>query len=807
MKVSLNGEWKLSSKILKNSLTVTVPGSVINDLFINGIIEEPYYRDNDEKILSYMDNAFIYERDFEIKDNDLNNRINLCFMGLDTVSDVYLNDKLILSSHNMHRRFELNINNSLLIGKNHLKVILKSSLEFIKNESKKTTHGFMQMSYSVPGYIHIRKAHAMYGWDWGPQMPDAGIWRDVYLEIIEKAKIENVEVRQKTTSSLSKVEVNVKNYKIDDKAKVIVTISKDEFRIIKEDNIKELNEFSFEITNPKLWNVNGYGEQHLYLMNVKIVKDNIIIDEYQEKIGLRDIKIQREIDQYGTSFTVIVNDQKIFVKGSDYIIEDSILPRSNDERTKFLLNSAAECYQNTIRVWGGALYPKNYFYELCDELGLLVWQDLMFACGYYNMENDDFVNEIKEEIIDNLKRIRNHACLLLVCGNNENEKAVEWGIPDIEYTKKWYLYQYEDLIPKIVKEVVPDIFYWPSSPSSGGGFDKPDDDSRGDMHYWGVWHNNEPIENYRHQFPRMMSEFGMQSFPSMKTIQSFSKEEDLNITSYVMERHQKNTNSNLRIMYYIGMMFKYPKEFEDIVYLSQIVQAKAFKYCVEHLRRNYGRCMGSIYWQLNDCWPVISWSTIDYYNRFKASQYFSKKFYAPILLSIEENMNDSTAIISCTNETKNDLFGKVEWKLCDFFGNVIKKGDEVASVNSFSVNKLIDLKFKLTKEEKRNYFLYVKYITNNGCFTSEVNFEHEKFLNLVKPNINYELIKNNDEYQLKLISNTYAMYVEVEAKNIDLYLSDNYFNLYPNEEKIVTFKSKEKISKEDLCIRTLVDCE
>ena len=819
MRKSLNGNWQLNSKWLIakgfKDLKAIVPGSIYKDLLKHKLIDEPYYRANEAKMLDYMKDDYAYSRFITISKADLKKEINLVFLGLDTVAEIYLNDKLVAKTYNMHRRYRFNVNEFVHEGKNSLKVVIKSCLEFIKEEDKKNTHQLMNMQYAVKGYANIRKAHCMFGWDWGPQMPDGGIWRDCFLEVIDKGRIDDVLVYQDTSLDKSILKIKVNNHLLAKNVKVVVSLKNGDDFYELEDIAKETNEFKLEVNQPKLWYPVGYGNQPLYDLEVKLVKGKEV-DTYFERLGLRKMEIKRIPDQFGESFTVCVNGQDVFIKGSDYIIEDNILNNKDINHTKFLLKAALEGNQNCLRVWGGALYPSDDFYKLCDEAGILIWQDLMFACGFYNMENEDFVKEIKAEIIDNVKRIHNHPCLMLICGNNENETAaLNWNIPSFEYTTKWYLYQYEDLIPSLVKEVAPDLFYWPSSPSSGGGFDDPNSDNRGDMHYWGVWHGNEPIEDYRKIYPRMLSEFGMQSFPCMKTINAFTLPKDRNIYSYVMERHQKNRSANQKIMNYIGSMFKYPKDLEYIAYVSQLIQAEAVRYCVEHLRRNYPRCMGSIYWQLNDCWPVASWSSIDYYDRYKALQYYSKHFYAPILVSIEENNSASldythsdgkqTARIVLTNESKDDLSGAYIWMLCDFDGNILKQGSGKVEASKYSAKEIANLEFNLSFEEQINTYLKVEVDIDGKVYNNYSSFVRDKYLDLKKPDIKYYLENKDDTYYLHLKADTYTKYVWVDLKKDDCIFSDNFFNLEKGEEKIISFKINKNIKERDIKIINLVD--
>ena len=818
MRRSLSGEWILNSSLPGvKDLKVKVPGSIYNDLFLNKLIEEPYYRANEAKMLQYMKYDYSYSRIFRINKDDLDKEVSLYFLGLDTITEIYVNDELVLNTYNMHRRYRVLINDYIRSGNNKLTIVIKSCLDYIEEEYKKNTHELMNMSYAVKGYATIRKAHCMFGWDWGPQMPDGGIWRDLFLEIIDKGRIENVKVFQDTTKASSHIKVHIENHLLKDDMKVMFSFKRGSYIHQETKYASPTNVFEFIVEKPELWWPIGYGAQNLYELSVHLIDNGMIVDKHTESIGLRKMEVVRQDDLYGTSFTIRVNGKPIFIKGSDYIIEDNILPRTSIERTKYLLNAVIEGNQNCLRIWGGALYPSDEFYNLCDEYGILIWQDLMFACGYYNMENLHFVNEIKEEIIDNVNRFHNHASIVLICGNNENETAANnWHIPEEEYTKKWYLYQYEEFIPSILREVAPDIFYWPSSPSSGGGFKDPNSDKMGDMHYWGVWHNDEPIENYRLYYPRMMSEFGMQSFPSPKTINEFTLKEDRNIFSYVMERHQKNKSANQKIINYIGSMFKYPKDLENISYLSQVIQAEAVRYCVEHLRRNYPRCMGSIYWQLNDCWPVASWSSIDYYGRYKALQYYSKKFYNPVLLSIEESNTQSTdylqnegtqtANIYLTNETNNSLSGRYLVELLDLEGNLIEYSESDFEVQPFSSTKLLTKTYSLSLDNQMNSVLRVRlYGSDKNVYESSVSFVRDKYLKLKKPKIEYALSKDKDLYTLKLSSNAFSKYVFLDLKDKDVIFSDNYFNMFKDETKVITFKSNEEITTKDIVVKSLTD--
>lgn len=809
MIIALDGKWKLNSSFLEEDLEVNVPGSIYNDLITNGLLEDPYYRDNEKRSIECIMHDYHYNRTFVINAEQLQNNILLCFDGIDTVSEIYINDVFAFETHNMHRRYQFPINEFIHEGENKLDVRIKPAIDFMNEEAKKCNYEYMQMYYAIKNYIFIRKAHCMFGWDWGPQLPDGGIFRKCYLKIQNTSMIEDVEVFQNVNleKNYANLTFNIKNYKKNNETLLFEFYDGRRLLYSKEMPVSEEQKVNLSIQRPKLWMPAGYGKPNLYTVRVKVLSDGNVVDEKTLKIGIRKVEIVREKDVYGESFTVRVNGVNVFLKGSNYIIEDNILPRRNKERTRTLLLDAINCNHNCIRVWGGAFFPEDYFYDLCDELGLLVWQDLMFACSYYDVDNPDFMNEIKLEIVDNLTRIRNHPSIILICGNNENEKAIDWEVPDVKKAMEGYLYQYEDYIKKIVNETVPYLFYWPSSPSSGGGFDLPDDESRGDMHYWGVWHEDEPITDYRKHYPRLLSEFGLQSFPSMKTIRSFAEEEDLNIFSYVMECHQKNKTANDKIVKYTSQMFKFPKNLTEQVYLSQLIQSEGVRYCVEHLRRNYGRCMGAIYWQLNDCWPVASWSSIDYFGRYKALQYASRKFYAPILLSLEENREKQSYKINVQNDTKDVFEGYIEIRALDLDGNIkhIKTMD--TTVDSYSSKYLDEVTFNYNLEERQNLIVFATLFDKEGKVVSEndCTLVPDKHLNLRKTSYELELSKDGNKYTLTISTNKVAKFVEISFEKYDFKLSDNYFNLYPTYKKIITFESNDELTLDDIQVKSLVD--
>jgi beta-mannosidase len=588
----------------------------------------------------------------------------------------------------MHRTWEYEVSDILLPGENTREVHIASPLKVIRTaDAREALAGTRD---AMRGFPHIRKAHCMYGWDWGPRLPDAGIWRGISLIGFGSARITDMRIRQKHVDGCVFVKVTVLP---ESNAGLQVTMTDPDGHTL----LLQPGEWT-PVTDPQLWWPNGLGAQPLYTVRATVNNGLAVVEAVVKRIGLRTLTVAREKDEWGESFAQSVNGVHFFAMGADYIPMDNILSRVTPERTRRLLEQCVAANYNTVRVWGGGYYPDDFFYDICDELGLVVWQDFMFACAAYRL-TPEFDASIRAEFSDNIRRIRHHACLGLWCGNNE----VEW-FHDLGFAKEDprsradYTKIFEYILPKILKEEDPDTLYWPSSPSSGGCFDKPNDPNRGDAHYWEVWHGVKPFTDYRNHYFRYVSEFGFQSFPSMKTVESFTLPEDRNIFSRVMETHQRNSGANGLILLYLSRTFRYPGKLDDLIYLSQILQAEAIRYGVEHWRRNRGRCMGALYWQLNDCWPVASWSSLDYFGRWKALHYAAKRFFAPVMISCQETGEttgrvavtdepapfETKARLCVTNETREAVSGTVCWQLRDASSAVIESGSAPLTVPPLS---------------------------------------------------------------------------------------------------------------------------
>jgi beta-mannosidase len=807
----LHGTWTLSSPSLAIACEGMVPGSIYGDLLRNNLMEDPFYRDNEFKVCALMEHDFSYQRTFEIDTIDDSLQTVLVCEGLDTLAQVYLNKKHIASTNNMHRTYRIDVTNLLRVGVNHIRIDILSPIQFMKQKEQERTYPLFQNKDTIKGYIHLRKGSSMMGWDWGPKLPDGGIWRSIYLETVHQARIESLMIHQihQEENVLLRIAPQLVT-RVEAPLDLLCIIKDSQGSIVHSSMFPVIGTPSFDVMihDAKKWYPCGYGAQELYTIDCMLFSNGVKIDEQFKRIGLREITVKRQEDIYGQSFTFVCNGIEIFARGANYIPEDNLLSRTNKLLTLDLLTLAKEASHNMIRVWGGGIYPEDYFYDICDELGLLVWQDLMFACSVYDMDDLDFVETMKVEIIDNLKRIRHHACLALICGNNENETAIEhWNVPSLERSKEYYIRHYVTTIQPIVSTYAPHVVYWVSSPSSGKTpFEGSNSDHFGDMHYWGVWHNNEPIHYYRHYFPRFMSEFGIQSFPSLRTVESFTKEMDRNIFSYVMEVHQKNNTANDKILNYIGKMFQYPKDFNSLLYVSQLIQAEGIRYGVEHWRRHRGQCMGAIYWQLNDCYPVASWSSIDYFHRPKALYYHSKKFFSDVLISIEETPNQAN--IHLSNESLQEIRGVFHLEWMDVDGMIIEERSHEVTIPAQTSFIVEHFSTTLEYHQLMDKVLVVEFVEKSGQRVSnQVSFVPDKHLSLKKPQIKTLVHLENQTLTIELSTDTLAKYVEIGHNFKDIRANDQYFHLFPDKPILIEIPWKDSVEEfiHGLQLRSLVD--
>ncbi len=791
-----------------------VPGSVFSALIEAGILPEPYYRENERvvKVASYFD--YEYRVQFSVPKTILKEeKVELGFEGIDTLGEIFLNGLPVGHTSNMHHSYMFDIKRILSLGENQLSILLRSPSRFAEQQHARlplrSPHG------SMVGSAYLRKAHYMFGWDWGPQLPDMGIWKPVYLRAYSHPLISEVRFRQEHEKSRVLLGITVWIEGVS-KNENVVEVELEEptgDRMIMQEQVSNQKvDFQIVLSKPALWYPNGFGKQPLYRIFVRLRKQREVLDEKVYRIGLRRIVLDRSLDRNGRSFRFLVNGIPIFIKGSDFIPMDNILSRQTPERIHTLVEDCAQAHFNMIRIWGGGTYPEEALLDACDEQGILVWQDLMFACMLYEL-NPEFLESIRQEVTEQVKRIRHRACLALWCGNNE----IEWMMQEGRFNaflnpklKADYYRLFECVLPDLVRSLDPVTPYWGSSPSSGYDSDDPNDARCGDMHYWEVWHALKPFSAYRTVLPRFMSEFGIQSFPTLPTIESFTEPGDRNIFSPVMESHQKNTGANGRIFHYIGETFRFPKDFRSLVYLSQLVQAEGIRCGVEHWRRHRDVCGGTLYWQLNDCWPGASWSSIDYYGRWKALHYSARRFFAPILMSlVEDGFRISFHV---TNDTTEIFEGTCRWKLCLNTGECLKEDTFSITIFPFTSCKFEELDIskalsdKISVDWERRIFL--RYVfedkVGNVLQQDSILFVKPKYFEWTPVHIRWEL--NEDSSIMILKSSGYTKFVELSTRKREIRFQDNFFDLYPEEERTIRILGRgTELKREDILIFSIFD--
>ncbi len=794
--VNLGGAWRMREADSETWHSAHVPGSVYADLMADGTMPDPFWRENELDAFERMKKDYVYQRAFTVTEAQLAHaHVELVCEGLDTLAHVSLNGREIAFADNMHITWVWNVKEQLHAGENTLEIRFDSPILYCAKKAEEAPG--WESSDATPGFRHLRKAHCMFGWDWGPRLPDAGIWRPIFLRTWDAARLENALMLQAHHDGV--VDVTIRPEIAGESAwSAEITAPDGEVIIIPETTAAEQ---VITIEHPQLWWPNGLGKQPLYRVTVRLATG----DTRTWRIGLRTMTVSREKDEWGEEFCHVVNGMKVFAMGADYIPEDNILARVTPERTRRLLEDCKAANFNAIRVWGGGYYPDDAFYDICDELGLLVWQDLMYACAFYDL-TPDFERSIRVETHQNVARLRHHASLALICGNNEMEMFMAGANSALINHRTWefvptyphhitdYVKMFEYILPAIVKETAPQTYWWPASPSSGGNFDAPNDENRGDNHYWDVWHGEKPFTEYRKFFFRYASEFGFQSFPCLKSVKQFTLPDDRNIFSRVMERHQRNQAANGKILSYLSQTFRYPNSFDDLLYASQLMQAEAIRYGVEHWRRNRGRCMGAIIWQLNDIWPVASWASIDYYGRWKALHYAAKRFFAPVMISAEEEgeLSQNPKIneyhpapleksfrLNVCNETLRDVTGEVVWALRAPDGEIVRQNQQTLTIPAMSA-KWLD-KVDCADASLTGHYVSFAFVMDNVAVSEGTCiFCSPKHFEFVNPRLTVETRGDT----LVVTSHAYAKQVWLESEDADLLLDDNAFDMNPDTKVV-----------------------
>lgn len=793
---SLDGLWQLARAGSKETLTAQVPGCVHLDLMSAGIIDDPFFRDNEYKVAWVHETDWVYTRvveaDVRLFECD---RVFLECDGLDTLASTSLNGKSLGRADNMYVPHRFDVTNNLRRGENRIGIKFQSPVTFTRPLCAKNP--LKGINESIPGAVYIRKSPCQWGWDWGPKLPTSGIWRPIRLAGYKIARIDDLWVRQKHHSDGNvtlNVVVAIEKFRRD-ACTIMVRLTHPDGTVQEQDIAATGKQArcSISVQSPKLWWPNGYGDHPLYKIEAILKHKDETLSSVSRRIGLRTIKLEQKKDRWGRSFTFVVNGVKVFCKGADWIPADQFPSRITDDHYRHLVSSAAQANMNMLRVWGGGFYESDLFYDLCDEYGVLIWQDFMFACSHYPCD-DWYLDNARRDIEHTVIRLRNHPSLALWCGNNEMEwGATHWWDDEVKADRQQeYAKIFHEMIPDIISRVDPGSSYWPSSPSSGQPyFGDVNDPSCGDGHYWDVWHGKQPFTAYRSQYHRFMSEFGFESLPALETIKSFAREGDLNVTSYVMECHQKSAAGNGLLLHYMAQTFRFPKDFEMICYASQLLQAEAMRCGIEHWRRNRGRCMGALYWQYNDCWPVCSWAGIDYFGRWKALQYFAKRFYSPVHLSVEDD--GVRAKIHVTNDTTTPVFIEMKWSLERLDGTVVRqayiKKDIPAERNILVAN--LDFVKELKGDAIRQTVLVHEFMIDGKRVGMGITpFVPSKHLELPEANIRVDVKSDDIGPYLEIATDKAARFVCLSIPGQDVIFSDNYFDLPAGRTNVVRVESE-----------------
>lgn len=808
--LDLNGIWELMEEGGEKIYQASVPGSVASALLESGDMVSPNWRDNEKRVQSFFEKDYVFSKTFDVTREMLENeKICLRCDGLDTIAEISLNGKKAGKADNMYRTWRFPVKQFLHVGKNQIDIRFLSPVRWIREHPSR-----IGKPYSV-----LRKAACMFGWDWGLSLPDSGIWKDISLEIIDGGYLETVIFSQIHTEErvilkakpVCRIDDDDQNSSDDGAEKICIRLELADRRgrVIGRMVCQNAEEVSFDIAESELWWPVGYGEQPLYTVKADMFAGDVQLDSRIFKIGLRQIKLNREDDGDGARYSFEVNKIPVFFKGENLVIEDAVLKNTTRHSWEKMLENCLESNLNGIRVWGGAYYPPEEFFELCDEKGILVYQDLMFACSFYQVD-EYFLENVKRELEDNLARIGHHACLAALCGNNEIDgvytvtgstepqtaalrKMFGSGKEPLPEQVRKYLWDnytplFLELIPEQCERYAPDTAYVHSSPSSKyPGAEKSffDYGKKGDMHYYLPYNENAPYQKMRTMRCRFISEMGFQSYPSMKTIMSFTEKEDRRPYTPVMYSHQKCANGNEAIELYMERDYGIPEIFEDYVYLSQLQAAEIMRYSVEHFRRDNEYCRGIILWQLNDCWPVVSWSGIDYYGRWKALQYYIRRFYKAVLISVCQE--DSRVEFWCSNETLQKAEGLVSWTLYGAEEAVLKTGEFRFETEGGRSSVIADLDFTevLGTEEKNAAYLVFRAEWNGEETRGSQLFCLPKEFPFLQPGLEVEVVDEGERYGIRLSAEHFTKGIGLDLKAADCIFSDNYFDLAAGEERTV----------------------
>ena len=802
-KFDLGGSWKFREVGSERRLTGHLPGLNYVDLMDAGVIEDPFWGQNEEVAKEIGEKDYEYSRTFTLEAPFMEQeKIDLVLSGLDTLAVVRLNGVEIGQFANAHRIFRIPVKTNLKTGENEILILFSSPQVYIREKARETPLFSMGMAANAP---HIRKPQCHFGWDWGPILPPVGIHDSISLEGYATARIEDLRITQEHTQGRVILHLVEKLERFEDSGKplwlrIALKSPEGQLQEVTCEVKAQTSSQDLEVRNPQLWWCNGLGEQPLYEVQVKLLADENSakpLDSQTRKIGLRTIRLDTDPDQWGKNFCFYVNDVPIFAKGGDWIPSDSFVTRTSREDLDFYIRSAKEANMNMLRVWGGGYYESEAFYDLCDQYGILVWQDCAFACMEYPLQDQDFLENVRAEIRDQVRRLRHRASLALWCGNNEIKMISMMFKKDRRPLHDRFFYETLAGWVKEEDEITP---YWASSPCSNEPSSKPNSLKEGDTHLWQVWHGMQPLESFRNYPTRFCSEFGVESLPSKLAISSFSDLEDPGLFEPVMLAHQKSAGGNEKMLYYILSKYRQPAGTQDFIYLSQLIQSETVRMATEFWRRNSQRCHGAIYWQYNDCWPVASWAGIDYLQQFKAVQYRARHFNAMVCVSAE--MFKNRADIYVINDLNQGFKGSLSCRLVDFNGKEIYKEDFAVRLGKNKSWEIASITFKqaLGGTPKNQAALVLELRDPKGRLVSSQHnlLVADKKAALQTPQFSTTLRQKGKTGFLTLKPDCYSRFTWVQIEGVTTPLSDNFFDLEARQTAELTFAMPEGKSAEEI---------
>lgn len=792
MKISLNGKWKFRNVTDTGWFDATVPGCNYLDLMDCGLLADPFIGLNEKNSYFVAETDWEYTKTVTLTDKDLNHQeIYLKCNMLDTLCEIFVNGIKIAYTENCHIRYAFEIKKHLKAGENTFGFVFRSPVNYIKDIAK--TRPVPPNANGQNGVCFVRKPQCHFGWDWGPVLPPSGISGDVYLESVDSAEVQEIVAVQKHYDGKVDVDVNTVIKRISDKEiKCVLTLTHPDGTVDKLDGESAV----FTVEKPELWwtyELSGKDVQPLYTVKAQVISEDKVISEKEIRIGLRTLYLDRSRDKWGLNFQFVLNGVPVFAKGGNYIPSDSFITRFTDDKLKDMLQAARFSNFNIIRVWGGGYYESDSFYNTCDEMGILVWQDFAFACMPYPFFDDSFLANVKNEIESNVKRLRHHASLALWSGNNEIE-TMSGGWMNMRKYIKWTEIFFYQILEKEIRKYDTVTSFIPGSPCGSAYGEGINSDNVGDTHLWSVWHGMASMKEYRNRMTRFCSEFGFESLPDIKTIRRFAEEKDYDLNSEVFTNHQKCGSGNDKMFYYIRSRFKLPQKFEDFIYLSQVTQMECISDATEHWRRNKGRCNGAIYWQFNDCWPVCSWASIDYYGNYKALQYAAKHFNTPVSVSVEDTKDYIKIHVLNDLAEKQDV--TVRYDIFDFSKGSIGSEEKTLTVDATSNTEAFTLWFVELKKKysfKKSGILARLYRNGEEISRKTFLFDVEKNLMLPKTRLTKEVTADDDKITVKVTADKFARIVCVSSDICLKPFSDDYFDLLPGESKTVTIPLDKEI--------------